>query len=232
MKQYALACVSTLGFLAVVNSARADTILSLGNTSSGFTNDSHQTSAAVTTAQSGESSPFGSICGSDAGAAGSTNCAATWTFSYTPIAPDFTIEGATLTLGIWDIDSAAPGDQVASYTLTGGDDLTSLLNAVSEGLNSGAGSANNEYDVLTVNIPSTSFALLAGGDVPVTLMLAAPGLGALGNSPSNGAGLLFSTLDIQTAATSSVPEPPLVPMLLIALVAILRAGNQRQGREA
>ncbi len=111
-----------------------------------------------------------------------------------------------MTLGIWDIDSAAPGDQVASYTLTGGDDLTSLLNAVSEGLNSGAGSANNEYDVLTVNIPKHVLrAIGRGRHVPVTLMLAAPGLGALGNSPSNGAGLLFSTLDIQTAATSSVP---------------------------
>jgi hypothetical protein len=227
MKQYALFCVSTLLLVGTVRCARADTIISLGNTSPGFADGSHQTTSAVTSAQSGEPSPFGSICGSDTGAGGSTNCSANWTFSFAPIPLGVNVIGATLTLGIWDLDSAALGNQVGSYALTGGDDLTASLNAVSEGLHSSAGSANTEYDVLTVTIPGTSFALLAGGDVPVSLGLAGPGLGVLGTTPSNGAGLLFSTLDIQTEATSTVPEPSFVPLLSIAIATTLWAGKRR-----
>jgi hypothetical protein len=219
--------VSTVVLFGAVQCARADTIISLGNTSPGFADGSHQTTSAVLTAQAGQPSPFGSICGSDTGAGGSTDCSTNWTFSFAPIPLGVTLLDATLTLGIWDLDSAASGNQVGSYNLTGGDDLTSPLNTVSEGLHSGAGSANTEYDILTVTIPSSSFALLAGGNVPVSFALAAPGLGVLGASPSNGAGLLFSILDIQTEATSTVPEPSFVPLLSVAIVTILWAGKRR-----
>ena len=144
--------------------------------------------------------PFNAFCGSDTGASNSTSCSASWTFTY-PV-PDFTIYGATLTLGILDIDSAAPGNQVEAFTLNGSD-LTGLLNAASEGLDGGAGAPNNQYDILTINIPSADFATLASGTATFDLTLQGPGLGVLGTTPSNGAGLDFSTLYIATPEISS-----------------------------
>jgi hypothetical protein len=126
-----------------------------------------------------------------------------------------TVTSATLTLGIFDIDSAAkPGEQVASYLL-GTTNMTAALNTVSDGLNGGAGATNNEYDVLTVNVPSTAFATLQSGSAPVSLALQGPGLGILGQTKFNGAALIFSTLDIQTA--TPVPEPAALPLLLTAV---------------
>lgn len=196
---------------------------SLGNNSPGFADGSHPTTATVIAALTGPA-PFNAICGSDTGSNASTNCSANWTFNYSIPAGD-TITGATLTLGIWDIDSKAAGNQVASYLLTGGDDLTALLNTAAEGLNAGTGATNNEFDIFAVTIPSTSFSQLATGTAKISLALQAPGLGVLGNSPSNGAGLVFSTLDIETREVSNVPEPSyfaLVPMALGGLTLLRR----------
>ena len=185
----------------------------LGNTSPSFADGSHPATATVLTALTGPA-PFNAICGSDTGTNGSTNCSANWTFNYTIPSGD-TILAATLTLGIWDIDSKAAGNQVASYLLTGGDNLTGLLNTVAEALNGGTGATNNEYDVLTVVIPGTSFSQLATGTAKISLALQPPGLGALGNSPSNGAGLVFSELDI--TAAEPTPEPSFVTLVPMAL---------------
>ena len=75
-----------------------------------------------------------------------------------------------MTLGIVDIDSAAPGHRVASYML-GARDLTAALNAVSEGLNAGTGSVNAPYDVLTVTIPNSAFVAPQSGSANVSLAL-------------------------------------------------------------
>lgn len=194
---------------------------SLGNTAPGFADGSFQTTLAVNNAQTGEPAPFTGNCGSDA----SLNCSANWTFTYSIPSGD-TIVAANLILGIWDIDSGAPNNQVASYTLTGGDDLTSLLNTVAEALNGGAGSNDREYDVLSVMIPSSSFTHLAGGTAQISLALQGQGLGANPASPNttfNGAKLVFSTLEI--TAAEPTPEPSyfaLVPMALGALALLRR----------
>jgi hypothetical protein len=168
-----------------------------------FTSGNTVTSAAFLAAVAGQPAPFNAFCGSDA----LSNCSASWTFTYTIPAGD-TITGATLTLGITDIDSAAPGDQVGSFTLNGADDLTSLLNVVSEA----ADAANNVYEVLSITIPGADFTDLAGGGATFALTLSGPGLGVLGDTPFNGAGLDFSTLDITATPNSSgggtnTPEP-------------------------
>jgi hypothetical protein len=207
--------ISVIAFLAassLVNGAVIST--SVGNTAPGFANNSIQTTASVNTAQTGQFAPFTGNCGSDA----TTNCSAGWTFNYT-VPSGQTITAATLLLGIWDIDSGAPGNQVASYTLTGGDNLTVALNTVAEALNSNLGSRNSEYDVLTVTIPNTSFGLLALGTAQISLALQGPGLGVLANNnpPFNGAKLVFSTLNLETTEVTNTPEPSflgLVPMAL------------------
>jgi hypothetical protein len=188
---------------------------SLGNTASALVDGAVQIQSLVTTAQSGQPAPFTGICGSDL----TTNCSTNWTFNYT-VPSGQTITAATLLLGIWDIDSGAPGNQVASYTLTGGDNLTGMLNAVAEALHSNTGSQNSEYDVLSVSIPNTSFSVLSGGTAQISLALQGPGLGVLSpttNPSFNAARLVFSTLNIDTAEVTTTPEPSyfaLVPMAL------------------
>jgi hypothetical protein len=211
MRTLSLVAVTVLASaLLVAVPAKADDIpTSDGNTASGFTEGQSVSSALFAATNGTQAAPFSAACGSDSGAAGSTNCSATWIFNYTVPTGD-TITGATLTIGIVDIDSKAAGDQVASFILDGADDLTGLLNTVANGLNGGVGSPNNQYNTLTISIPGTDLADLSGTSATFALTLASPGLGALGNSPSNGAGLVFSTLDI-TATPGSMPPPPPVP---------------------
>jgi hypothetical protein len=226
--------VKRFGFIAVIASLASSALVhgsvistSLGDTSPSFADGSHPTTATVLTALAGSPAPFNAICGSDTGANGSTNCSASWTFDYS-IPSGQTISGAALTLGIWDIDSAAAGNQVASYLLAGGGDLTSLLNTVSEGLHSNTGAINNEYDVLEITIPSASFGVLSGGSATVSLALQGPGLGVLGNSPSNGAGLVFSTLTLDTA--SPAPEPSFVALIPMTLGSFAFFRRRRHAR--
>lgn len=188
---------------------KADIITSQGNTTPAFTS-THPTSAAVLAAQVGSPAPFNAVCGN----INTTNCSASWTFNYS-FPTGQTVIGATLSLGIDNLDSSVAGNQVASY-LVDGTDLTATLNTVAEALDGGAGSTRNEYDVLTVNIPSTVFTTLQGGSTNVSLALQGPGLGVLGTTKDLAADLVFSTLDIQTA-TSSVPEPAALPLLLTAV---------------
>lgn len=218
MRFLSLAAALFLAYtLWVAAPALADDIsTSLGNTASGFTEGQAVSSSLFTTTNGTQLAPFNAFCGSDSGNGGINNCSANWTFTYTVPAGDG-ITGATLSLGIVDIDSAASGDQVGSFALNGTDDLTSLLNAASEGLNGGTGSPNSKFNVLTITIPGADFADLSGGSATFSLTLAAPGLGALGNSPSNGAGLVFSSLDI-TATSGSTPPPPAPEPSILALL--------------
>ena len=215
---------SLTSFLAVSSLVQGAVIsTSLGNTTSALVNGAIQSTTSVNTTQSGQPAPFTGNCGSDL----TTNCSANWTFNYT-VLPGQSITGATLLLGIWGIDSAAPGLQVASYALAGGDDLTGLLNTVSEALNAGTGANHNEYDILSVSIPNTSLSLLSGGTAQISLALQGPGLGVLSpttNPPFNGAKLVFSTLNIDTTEVTDAPEPSfmtLIPMALGAFALLRR----------
>ena len=172
----------------------------------------------------GNASPFNGFIGNDA----ISNFSASWTFSYGAISD--TIIGATLQLGIYDIDSAAGLNEVASY-LEGSVDLTALLNSAANAPHSGTGALNKEYDILTVTLPSTTFADLATGTANISLSLQGPGLGTLGNGITsfNGAGIDFSTLKITTQTTGpSVPEPGTLTLLPAgAFIGCLIAGYRR-----
>jgi hypothetical protein len=196
-------------FASAVQPTKAQTPINVSIGTEHFANGTPITTLAYITAVSGQPAPFGAFCGSDI----SSNCAATWTFSgYTVPAGD-TLISATLTLGIYDIDSAAPGDQVASFTLNGTDPLTTQLNAASEGLDGGTGAPNSEYDVLTITIPGSDFAALASGTATFALTLQGPGLGKLGTTNDNGAGLDFSSLNMEAMSPMS-PTPELSSWML------------------
>jgi hypothetical protein len=190
-------------FVSVLQPTKAQSPIIVQIGTQHFTNGSTVGAGAFNTTDKGQPAPFNMFCGSDTTG---PNCSATWTFNYA--VPSFTIYGASLTLGILDIDSAAPGNQVASFTLNGSYDLTSVLNAASEGLNGGTGAPDKQYDVLTITIPASDFAALAGGSATFALTLQGQGLAVpttlnpTGLTRFNGAGLDFSTLDIESPELS------------------------------
>lgn len=179
---------------------QAGTITQTLGTSAGFSNGSTTARVATwNTDTAGNPAPFNGFIGSDALG---PDFSASWTFSYGAFVGP--ILDATISFGIYDIDSAASGDQVASFTV-GSTDLTATLNGLSEGLNGGTGAVNNEYDIFTITLPAATFTDLLAGSPTFSLALAGPGLGTLGSTTDNGAGIDFSTITIDTG--SAVPEP-------------------------
>jgi hypothetical protein len=116
-----------------------------------------------------------------------------------------TITAASLTVGLWDLDSNQAGNQVGLYQVNGGDVLTSALSTAAEALNGGTGSVNAEYDVFTLAL--SNFGVLSGGNPTVHLAFQGPGGGLFGPTEFNSGAILFSTLNITTGTTASVPEP-------------------------
>ena len=163
--------------------------------------------------------PFNGFIGSDL--TGGSNLTASWTFSYGAIASPIT--SATLVIGLYDGDFAAPGSQLANYTI-GAVDLTSALNSLMEATASNTGFEN----YYTVNLPVAAFGLLAGGSPTVSLALQGPGLGILGTTPFNGGGLDFSTITINTSDSVTTPLPAALPLFATGLGALGLVGWRRK----
>ncbi|MBK7491688.1 MAG: hypothetical protein IPI17_06520 [Nitrosomonas sp.] len=213
MKKYLPAkTIVALALMAGSQFALANTVVTLGDQD--FADGATPTVGPFTTAGLGEPAPFGPFIGGDSDTG--SNFSASWTFSYGVIAD--TILGGSLILGIYDHESAATGNQVASFTVNGVD-LTSALNTLFES----HGGASKEDNVYTLTLPSSIFAGLASGTVNVSLSLAGPGLGLFGETTFNGAALDFATLDIATA----VPEPLTSTLLLLGVPAVLAAARRK-----
>lgn len=168
-------------------------------------------------ADAGDPAPFNRFHGFDvSGPSGSTN----WNFTYD--APDGQILSAHLTLGIFDHDSQAPGDQVELLRL---DEfvLTATLNSALEASGGGPSGALGEYNIYTIELPSGSFSKLSeGGTFAATLRLQGPGLRVEGDSDHNGFGLDFARLELQV-----VPEPGTGLLLSFGLVILATRQKQR-----
>jgi PEP-CTERM motif len=176
--------------------------------------------ATYNAAVAGNAAPFNGFIGSDVTG---PDFSASWSYSYLPIAD--TIASATLSLGLYDADTAAPGNEVASFTLSG-TNLTASLNSSLESLHGGAGAANAEYNIVTVTLPASTFTALRSGSPALALTLQGSGLGVLGTTPFNGAGLDFSTLTINTQA--AVPEPGTYALLAVGAAALGWARRRRR----
>lgn len=212
MKKYLSAKIMLpFALLAGSQLAFANTTVTLGDQD--FADGTTMTTGNFLNPGAGEPAPFGLIIGGDSDTG--PNFSASWTFSYGAIAD--TITGGSLTLGIYEHDSAAAGDQVASFTVNGVN-LTGALNT----LFNAHGGASKEDNVYTLTLPSSTFAGLASGTVNVSLSLQ-KGSDLFGPTDYNGAGLDFSTLNVATA----VPEPLSSTLLLIGLPAVLAATRRK-----
>jgi hypothetical protein len=159
-----------------------------------------------------EPAPFDRFRGRDIGG---PNFSASWTFSYAPLMVTF----ASLTIGIADHDSQAPGNQIASFTLNG-NDLSTSLNAAFEA----RGGAQFGYNAYAVDIPPALFAELAGGSAEFSLALQPPGLSGPPPTPTsgNGAGLDFARLTFNV-----IPEPNILTLLGTGAFGLLGYGRRR-----
>ncbi len=161
--------------------------------------------AMYASAVNGQPTPFNGFIGGDL----NTNFAMSYNFAFGAQ----TVNSATFSIGIFDGDSAAAGNQVGAFSINGVD-LTALLNTAFNG----HGGTQQEYNVYTITLPTAALATIATGQAMVSLTLAGPGLaGDPGSSnvttPFNGAGLDFSNLNINPTA---VPEPSSLAMVVIA----------------
>jgi hypothetical protein len=210
-----------IGLLSFVPRPAIGATISSSIGSQHFTDGQVVGSAVFAAAVSGQPAPFDAIIGSDIS---SPNFSGAWTFHYTLGAGE-SITSASIAIGVWDGDSKAAGNQIGSFTLSNTVDLTSPLNAVFEG----HGGATGEYDVYSAAIPASAFASLAGGSATFSLALAAPGLGVLGATDFNGAGVDFSTLQLVTSTPATTPEPATWGMLAAGAV-LVAIGRRRLRR--
>jgi hypothetical protein len=174
--------------------------------------------------QAGEPAPFDTLYGFDS--AGGPSFSQSWTFNYAAITDP--LASASITVGVYNHDSARPGDQVASFGVDG-NDLTSDLNTL---FNSYGGTdvfppfpPTMEYNIYTLALPGSTFASLADGSATFSLTMQ-NGFGYPGFTPTdfvhNGMGLDFSTLDITTDA--AIPEPSTFFTLSLAGIAMAGLG--------
>jgi hypothetical protein len=145
----------------------------------------------------GEPAPFDKFQGVDFLNDINSQFTAIFTFTY----PPGPVTAASLTLGIFDGDSAGPSNQVKSFTLDGLD-LTAELNAVLEA----KPSLSTQYTVYTLVIPGSALPALADGSATFSLTLQGPTPGQ--SEFGNGYGLDFASLDI----TNRNGPPPEIPL--------------------
>jgi len=205
--------------LAIATGAHAAPVtITLGNPSPGFSDgDIPPLIPDINNAQSGQPAPFDAGIGNDVLVG--DGLSASWTFTYDSLVEP--VRSATLTLGIVDRDSAATGSQVSLFSVEG-INLTASLDTAFEA----RGGADGEYNVYTLTLPNSSFAALADGETLVQLALQGPGLvtplfplpgpNPPTDSVSNGAHLIYSTLEI-----TPVPLPAAFPLLASGLAILL-----------
>jgi hypothetical protein len=211
-----------LPFFALSMTANAGLMTqTLGNGTSGLSDGDMTTLLGLAGIQNGQNTPF------DKGYGGLlSSFSANWLFNYAAITE--TILSATITIGIAEHDSQASGNQVASY-MVDGNNMTVNLNTAFEAF----GGADSEFNVYTFAFGAGAFAGLADGIAAASLGLQGPGLvpnllfGGIDESTTNGAHLIFSTLEIvyQDAGippNTSVPEPSILVLFSIGLVMLGR----------
>jgi hypothetical protein len=217
LRRLAISAALTVAVVLTVRNSSEGAIISQTLGHQAFPNGTKVGTATFAAAHLGDPAPFdGTFLGNDISG---PNLSANWMFTYGAISDSIT--AAALTLGIYDCDSAASGNQVASFLLNGSTDLTVPLNAAFEANPSPTGFVND----YTITLPASAFSQLATGSSGFALILHEPGLGVLGETQFNGGALDFSTI---TVTTQPVPEPDSVILLFIGAMLLLVSRHLRR----
>ena len=171
-------------------------------------------------AQVGEPAPLDLFIGSDFLAPVGSRFL---TFSVAP----GTYSAASITLGLWDIDSLSPGSQLLLFSADGVD-LTAELDALFES----KGGHHSEVSLYTLTLSGAALATLNDGAVSFRIRVGGTGLqGTPGTrdelTPGNGYGIDFARLD---ASLQAVPLPGTLPLLLGGLGALGSLAWRRRPR--
>lgn len=135
-----------------------------------------------------------------------------------------TIISASISIGLWDIDSSAAGDQLEAFTLDGFN-FNTILNTMFE---DSGGTSYEEFNVFTIDFDSSFFTNLTDGLLDVGLDIGGVGIKSdLSESPFNRYFLISSVLTIETEDFTEPdpdPEPEPTPVPEPSTLAIFALG--------
>lgn len=143
-------------------------------------------SGTFNSAVAAQPAPFNQFLGGDVAG---PDFDATWTFTYTPVS---TVLAATLTIGVYDGDFAATGQQLNLMEIDG-----VVISGIAGPVFEAGPGATGQYGIYTIVLPATVYPGLFDGSATVHMTLAGPGGGVVGETTNNGAGIDFARLDIQ-----------------------------------
>jgi hypothetical protein len=167
---------------------------------------------------------FNTIIGADNNSIG-PNFSASWNFSsYGPVVDP--VVGASLLIASWDFDTNNTGlSHVLSFDMNG-TDLTAILDAAFKANPNTNALGTSQILWYTIDLPSSTFAQLATGSATFNLTLQ-NGRGILGTTTFNSGGMDFSTLNVDTQAQQTVPEPSTVFAMIGGLAAVAALRRKR-----
>ena len=182
----------------------------------------------VLNAQAGQAAPFDTGYGNELfGNAPLLN----WAFPGLPIITD-TILSATITIGVFDVDTAASGSQLDQFIVDGVDQTAAM-----DGLFEAANSGDNVYNEFTLSLGAGFFASLADGSFTAGLDVGGSGLqtaligGGVSETAQNGFHLIFAQLEITTQDSSTppnnIPEPSTLLLFAMSLLGFKRLSRRK-----
>jgi len=195
ISSYFIVCLTVIG-VVVIGQAEAETTVTLGEQA--FRDGDMLIKQDYDSQQFSELSPFDGYKGNDApSSSGGESFSESWIFRYD--ARDHIISSASITIGIFQHDSAFDGNQVADFSVDGCD-LTSESNSLFDSHGGRKDGDRSEYNIYTLGLPLELLPHLEDGKAIFALTLHNSIKGIM---TENGAGLDFSSLCIHSYIVKS-----------------------------
>jgi len=231
-KIYKLLSVLVFSLIAIIPAANAGLIdITLGNGSSGLSDGDTPNGLDILAIQSSEAGVFQGAIGHDLFTDPEE---VNWLFDNGGAITD-TIIAASLSFGIWDLDSAAPGSQLFNFSLDGFN-YTPVLDTQFEA----AATLTGEYNIFTINFDSSFFTDLTDGLLSVALDVTGNGFTSSSDLTNfNKYLLIYSSLTIETQdfvepepdpdpEPTPVPEPGTLAIFALGMIGLASRRFKKQ----